>query len=153
MKVLKIMLAAIILLGSVLALNACQTLNSPLEDYNWTLTFWSRAGEKITLVPDTQITAYFSGKDNTVSGSSGCNQYSGTYKVDGLTLTINKDISITEMFCSDEKNGQEGRFLNALKAATSFKMDHGNLIIYCGMDALQFKREDASTKTISQWGE
>jgi heat shock protein HslJ len=153
MKVLKIMLLAVILLGGILALNACQSINSPLENYNWILTLWGRGGEQVKLVPDTQITAYFNGKDNTVSGSSGCNQYGGTYKVDGLTLTINKDISITEMFCSDEKNGQEGRFLNALKAATSFKMDHGNLIIYCGMDTLQFKRDNASDKTITKWGE
>jgi len=83
MKAFKITLLAVILLGGILALNACQSINSPLEDYNWTLTFWSRGGNQVTLVPDTQITAYFNGKDNTVSGSSGCNQYSGTYKVDG----------------------------------------------------------------------
>jgi heat shock protein HslJ len=152
MKALTIILAAVILLGGILTLNACQSLNSPLEDYNWILTSWTEKGDMKALVPDTQLTACFNGKDKTMSGSGGCNQYSGSYKVDGLNLTITELVT-TLMSCGEQKDEQERQYLNALKHAANFKLDHGNLIIYCGMDTLQFKREDASTKTISQWGE
>jgi heat shock protein HslJ len=153
MKALKIILAAVILLGGILALNACQTLNPPLEDYSWVLTSWTENGNAKTLLPDAQITAFFSSQDHTVSGSSGCNSYRGTFQVEGLTLTINKDIIMTEMYCSDAVNQQESQYLNALKAAASYKLDHGNLIIYYGSSMLKFTRENGSTKTISQWGE
>jgi heat shock protein HslJ len=153
MKVIKITLAAVILLGGVLAFNACQTLNPPIEDFNWVLVEWVRGADAKTILPDTQISAFFKNQDKTVSGSSGCNQYRGTYKVDGLSLTINNDIAMTEIYCSAEKNDQERQYLNALKAATSYKMDHGNLIIYCGVDTLRFKQSNVSTTTISHWGE
>jgi heat shock protein HslJ len=153
MKALKIILAAVILLGGILALNACQTLNPPIEDYSWILTSWAEGGNVKTLLPDAQITAFFSSKDQTVSGSSGCNSYRGAYKVDGLTLTIDKDIVMTAMACSDAVNKQESQYIQTLKAASSYKMDHGNLLIYSGNSILKFMRESGGTKTISQWGE
>jgi heat shock protein HslJ len=153
MKALKVIMAAVILLAGILTLNACQSLNSPLEGYNWVLFYWFHASDEKTLLPDTEITAYFNDKDKTVSGSSGCNQYSGTYTLDGLTLTINDNIIITEMYCSVEKNEQERLYLEALKNATNFVLDHGHLKMYCGDDIMQFKREGASTSTPNQWGE
>jgi heat shock protein HslJ len=153
MKTLKVVLAAIILLGGVLVFNACQSLESPLEGYNWVLYHWLRSGQEKTLIADTQITIYFNEKDKTFSGTSGCNQYSGSYKLDGLTLTINKDIMMTLMSCGSEKDEQERLYLDDLKQATNFVLDHGHLKLYCGQNIMQFQREGSSTTTPNQWGE
>ncbi len=153
MKILKIVLAAIILLTGILALNACQSLASPIEEYSWLLYYWDHGGTVKALVPDIAVTAFFSGKDKTVSGSGGCNTYSGTYKLDGLTLTINNDIISTEMYCGDGVSEQETEFFNAFIKATHFILDHGNLIIYCGMDTLEFKRLDSTLATPNDWGQ
>jgi heat shock protein HslJ len=153
MKALKIVLAAVILLGGILAFNACQSLASPIEEYNWLLYYWVHNGDVVALVPDSSVTALFSGKDKTISGSGGCNAYSGTYKLDGLTLTINDDIISTKMYCDGGVSEQETAFFNALTNTTHFKLDHGNLIMYCGMDTLQFKRIDSTLTTPNDWGE
>jgi heat shock protein HslJ len=140
MKSLKISLAVIILLTGLLTLNACQ-LASPLEDYTWVLTARGEPGNMKTPLPDTEVTAFFDSNTKQVKGSGGCNQYGGTYKVDGLTLTINGDIVMTALWCSDAKNEQERQYIETLKAAESFELDHGNLIIYCGKQTLHFSRQ------------
>lgn len=152
MKMLKIALAMVILVGGILTFNACQSLESPLEGYNWILYYWLHSGYEITIISDTQITIYFNETDKTFSGSSGCNQYGGTYKLDGLTLKINDDVFMTQMSCGDEKNEQERLYLDELKGVSNFILDHGHLKMYCGQDILQFKREGAGA-TPNQWGE
>jgi len=153
MKALKIVLAAVILLGGVLTFNACQSLASPIEEYNWVLYYWDHNGTAKPLLLDITLSAFFSGKNKTVSGSGGCNTYSGTYKLDGLTLTINDDIITTKMYCGDGVSEQETAFLNALTNVTNFKLNNGNLILYCGMDTLQFKRTDSTLTTPGNWGQ
>jgi heat shock protein HslJ len=152
MKVLKVVLATVILLGGVLAFNACQSLESPIEGYNWILYNWLRNGQERAIITDTKITVYFNEKDKTFNGNSGCNQYSGTYKLDGLTLTINDNIAMTEMYCNAEKDEQERLYLDDLKQAGNFVLDHGHLKMYCGQSIMQFQREGAGT-TPNNWGE
>ncbi len=140
MKIFKLVLAAVILLAGLMSLNACQTVNSPIENYTWILTSRTYSMETRTPIAGTNMTIYFDSQTKKFNGNSGCNLYSGTYTVDGLTLTIDANISVTVMWCSDEKNEQERQYLEQIKATASFKMDHGNLIIYCGKDTLFFSR-------------
>lgn len=152
MKVLQLILAAVILLGGVLAFSSCKSLESPIEGYNWVLYNWIRAGQAKTIIADTKITISFYEKDKTFSGSSGCNQYSGTYKLDGLNLTINDDMRTTLLACTDDKNNQERLYLEDLKNVTNFVLDHGHLKLYCGQSIMQYQREGAGT-TPNNWGE
>jgi heat shock protein HslJ len=152
MKALKIVLAAAILLAGVLALNACQAIQSPFEGYNWNLVSRMEGGANIFPLEGTVISVFFDSKTLKFSGSSGCNQYSGTYKVDGLTISIDATIITTKIACSPERNEQERKYLEALKLAGSFKMDHGNLVIYCDKQIMTFKR-DNSTQTPTEWGQ
>jgi heat shock protein HslJ len=149
MKVINFILAAIILLGCVFVLNACQSLTPPIEGYKWILTEWVHAGNAKTLATGAEISAFFNGETKILNGVGGCNLYNCTYKVDGLSLTINDDFMISKINCSTEKNDQENQYINTIKTATSYKMDHGNLIIYCGTDILKFQRENTDTKTIT----
>jgi heat shock protein HslJ len=54
------------------------------------------------------------GTDGTVSGNTGCNSFSGTYDVDGSTLTINGDVAATMMACEADAQALEQQFLTAL---------------------------------------
>ncbi|MBN1161738.1 MAG: META domain-containing protein [Dehalococcoidales bacterium] len=141
MKFFKLFLAAVIFLTGIATLSACQTLNAPIEDYTWVLTSYGQAGNMKAPLEGTEITVTFDSKEKEVSGNSGCNHYSGTYTVDGLDLTIGENMAVTEMWCGDDKGEQERQYLEALQAAQSFQMDHGNLIIKCGKQTLNFKRK------------
>ena len=140
MKFMKLLLVAVMLLTALPILNACQ-IESPLEDYTWILTSYGQPGSMKVPLEGTEITVTFDSQEKKVSGNSGCNLYSGTYTVDGLNLTIGENMVVTEMWCGDEKGEQEQQYLAVLIAAESFKMDHGNLIIYSGQKILNFKRK------------
>jgi heat shock protein HslJ len=152
MKSPKVVMVIIIALGIFLTVTACQ-LASPLEDYTWILTSYSYNFKAITALPDTEVMAFFSSKDKTVSGSAGCNSYGGKYELDRLTLSFPGPLASTLMACSDAINAQESEYLKILQKADSFEMDHGNLIIHSGNDRLNFKRGSSTEPTISKWGE
>lgn len=66
----------------------------------------------------TDVTAAFTATGR-VSGSAGCNRYSGTYKASGTTLRISP-LATTQMACARPIAVQERAFLRALSAARSF---------------------------------
>jgi len=76
----------------------------------------------------TEITAVF-GADGTLSGSSGCNNYSTSYTVDGSTLTINAAIAATMMACDEPVMQQETGYLAVLPTATSWVIDGNSLTL------------------------
>lgn len=57
-------------------------------------------------------------------GSAGCNGFSGTYQLDGDSLTISQD-AITLMGCADRTLAVERGYLAALKAVESWVVDSG----------------------------
>lgn len=61
----------------------------------------------------------FSEADNTVSGYSGCNNFSGTYTVDGDKISISQ-LAVTRKYCPNIASEQ--KLLNALTGATSFSV-------------------------------
>lgn len=144
MKLLTIFLAVVILLTGLLTLNACQAVNSPIEDYTWILVSRNDAGKSIVPLEGTQITLFFNGKSKVFNGNGGCNDYGGSYKVDGLTLIVEGNLVMTEIACSPAVNDQEIKYVEALKGAETFMMDHGNLVIYCGKQILTFQRENST---------
>ena len=65
----------------------------------------------------------------TVSGSGGCNQYSGRYRTDGDAIAV-REVSSTLMGCDGERGLQEGAFLSALQGATAWRQtEDGSLVI------------------------
>jgi len=82
---------------------------------------------KSSLLANTQITLIF-GTDGSLSGKDGCNQYSGTYQVNGNQLTFGPLIA-TEMACSPEIMQQEATYMIALQSATSFEQTAQQLTI------------------------
>jgi heat shock protein HslJ len=65
------------------ASNSADTSAAPgLGETNWTVVTYSTDGAITELWPGTEITIEFD-TDGTVTGSGGCNNYNGTFEVDG----------------------------------------------------------------------
>jgi heat shock protein HslJ len=59
------------------------------------------------------------GADGAVSGTTGCNQFAGTYETEGADLTIEIG-PLTLAACSDELEAQQQSLLDAFAATTFF---------------------------------
>jgi putative lipoprotein len=68
------------------------------------------------------------GADGTVSGSGGCNRYSGGAEIDGSTIIIGP-VAATKMACLGMPMEQETRFFAALDKARSWRLSEGNLLL------------------------
>lgn len=64
-----------------------------------------------------------------ISGNAGCNNYFGSYQVEGNTLTFN-EVGSTKMFCGDGLMAEESAFLAALQEADTYKITGDSLQIY-----------------------
>ena len=63
-----------------------------------------------------------------VGGSAGCNQYAGTYKVEGSKITITVGLA-TRLSCLELQGKQEGRFLETLQEAAEFDINGDELTL------------------------
>ncbi|MDN2566295.1 META domain-containing protein [Aquibium sp. A9E412] len=62
--------------------------------------------------------------DGTVSGSTGCNRFSGGGRLDGTALVIDQPMATTRMACADAAvNAQERRILDALQGRLAVAYD------------------------------
>ncbi len=98
---------------------------NPLEG-SWDVTGYNNGKQAVVSpVEGTTLTAIFTADQ--VSGSSGCNTFSGGYTIEGATLTIGP-LASTMKACADEAtNEQEQQFLAALQASTAFDQT-GNVL-------------------------
>jgi heat shock protein HslJ len=77
-------------------------------------------------------TARFEG--GMVSGSTGCNRFTGPYSVEGDTLELGA-IASTRMACVPSANAVEREFLAALERVEHWRSDGGNLVLLGDGDA------------------
>jgi heat shock protein HslJ len=98
---------------------------NPLEG-SWDVTGYNNGKQAVVSpVTGSKLTAVFT--PDQVSGSAGCNDYSGGYTIDGTTIKIGP-LASTMKACADEAvNAQEQQFLAALQAATTFDQT-GNIL-------------------------
>ena len=75
----------------------------------------------------TELTAEFGAKLR-VSGSAGCNRYTGGYKASGTTIRIST-LATTKKACAGAIERQETTFLKALTGARSFAIGGGTLTL------------------------
>ena len=77
----------------------------------------------------------------TVSGNAGCNEYNGPAVADGESIAIGPLVS-TRMACADEAaTTQEGQFVAALEAATTYVVHGSTLELRDATGALQVSFE------------
>jgi heat shock protein HslJ len=82
-------------------------------DGAWQLVDGMHAGEAIPLVEDRPITMTIEGTQ--LGGTSGCNQYGGSFELDGSAISISA-LSMTEMACDEPIMAAEAAYLAALGA-------------------------------------
>jgi putative lipoprotein len=126
-----------------LVLTACGGSSSGTHDIKgtaWTVS--TIAGQQT--VPGAQPTISF-GSDGAISGSTGCNQYSGTYTVDGDKLTVSQ-LATTRKACADPAvNAQEAAVTAALTGATSWSIGSDSNLTIKGAAEILAKPGAAAT--------
>ena len=90
----------------------------------------------VSILGGTRITAQF-GDDGRVTGSAGCNQYFAGYEVKGESISIALP-GATRRFCAEPEGvmDQEARFLEALRAAATFRLEGDRLALRASDGAL-----------------
>jgi heat shock protein HslJ len=112
---------AMVLLAIVAACGGSSSSAPALPGTSWTVT-------SINRVPatDPMPTIAF-GTDGSVSGTTGCNQYTGTFTVDGKKITFSP-LASTLVACTDPAaSAQESIFIETVQGATDWAIDGGNL--------------------------
>ncbi len=81
----------------------------------------------------------------TISGSDGCNTFSGGYTIENGMLVISDNLAMTAMACADVDAEMSQQYLNALVTAGEFTLSGDDLTIQTESGALVFERDDDMT--------
>ena len=98
-----------------------------MEDIEWQASGINNGKGGVQSTANTHLTtAVFT--DGTVSGSTGCNHYNGTYDIEGNQVVFGP-AATTRKFCSEPEGimEQEQQFLAALERASTFQVTSGVL--------------------------
>ena len=99
-----------------------------LSGTNWEVIAYNNGKEAVVGVAiGTTLTASFD-KDGNLSGNSGCNNYSGPYKVNGNQINIGP-LASTQMYCDNPAGvmDQEAQYLAALQTASTYQIEGDRL--------------------------
>jgi heat shock protein HslJ len=112
------------------------TASNALDGTGWMLETLN--GQPV--MADTQVTLNF--QSEALNGRDGCNQYSGTYTVDGEKLIVNKDIVATMMACAEPVMQQASAYIAALTQAATYEISGQRMTLL-----------DASGKALATFGQ
>src|SRR5690554_264912 len=73
-----------------------------------------------------ELTIQFEEQSNTVSGFLGCNRFTGTYTLDGNSISFGP-LATTRMMCEEANNKMEQNMLSALENTTSINIENQEL--------------------------
>lgn len=126
------MSSLLILVVATTGLTACKAKTAAIDNTAWVLLWYSEQGNLQAVLVGTEITAKFDGKDGQITGSAGCNTYTGDYEAKKNELSISR-LAWTEMACLEPEGvmEQEQQYLSALQAAESYIIEGGELRISC----------------------
>ncbi len=123
-----------------------------LAGTSWELAEYAAEGETtLTAVPDdVRATADFT--DDQISGSAGCNSFSGTYTTDGDTIEIGP-LATTKRACVPAVTAVESGYLARLGAATTFAIAGGTLTLSdaSGQVVLAYAESEPVALTGTTW--
>jgi heat shock protein HslJ len=111
-----------------------------LAGTRWRLVSYGPADSPTAALPQQDVTLEFN-QGNQISGSAGCNSYSGTATIAGETVKVGPLMS-TKMACANQAaNTQETVFLMALQAGQSIKVVGATLTIGFPAGVLTFSQQ------------
>lgn len=91
-----------------------------LAGRGWQLVGYQSANGLVEIAANAEVTP-FRFEDGQVSGRAGCNQFSGSYTLDGDRLVIGASMASTMMACPEPLMQQEQAVIAALTAATTVR--------------------------------
>jgi heat shock protein HslJ len=131
-----------ILLATGLTLSACAspTTSASLSGTSWVLVSYGRAGSQTPAASGIRTSLIF-GADGQVSGSLGCNGFSGNYQVNDGKLDFGP-LASTMMACQEPQMTQESSAFLVLTGTVRFTLDGSTLTIFdtSGANALTLSR-------------
>jgi heat shock protein HslJ len=108
--------------GGTLATFAAQ--RQALAGPTWRVASYNNGKQAVvSVLRETELSLAFTA-DGHVSGSAGCNRYTGSYAASGAQLSITS-VAATRRLCASPKGimEQEGQFLKALESAASARFE------------------------------
>jgi len=129
--------------AGVIILAACSSPGSSLTGKVWALTELKGA----PLPAGVGISAQFT-SDGKVSGSAGCNRYSGTYTLSGNSITFSSPMATTMMMCDESVMAQESAYLSALGEAKTYTVK-GDQLTLAGSDKTNLAVYKAESQDLS----
>ncbi|MCP4362997.1 MAG: transporter substrate-binding domain-containing protein [Chloroflexi bacterium] len=108
----------------------------------WMTAYWDSVS-LVPILPGTTVWIQFRQEDNKFTGSTGCNNYNGSFKTSGNSLQIDNNISSTGNTCSDPPGvmEQESAYFNSLTSVAAYSIQGS-----------QLQMTDQSGKTILKFG-
>lgn len=99
------------------------------ESGSWKLLeYLDEAGDMKPVGPEIRVDAQF--LQGRVSGTAGCNRYSGSYSIkEGGALVISGEIAVTQMACSPSISRLEQRYLALLPDVFAYRMGGESLVL------------------------
>jgi heat shock protein HslJ len=125
---MKRMTLSLLILAFTLA--ACGSPSSGLGGTTWQLVSYGPADKPNAAAPGVQTSLVF-GKDGKVSGTMGCNQFSGSSTTKGDQIAFSA-MATTLMACADPAMSQETAVLAMLSGTATYKVDGNQLTITAG---------------------
>lgn len=120
---------ALATVGALLLIALAINADDGLDGTSWFVDELVVDGSATAPVEGSTITATF--KDDGVAGIASCNNYFGSYSVDGDEITFGP-IGTTLMACIPEYAAQETAYLAALEAANRYEVDGDSLTLFDG---------------------
>jgi heat shock protein HslJ len=116
------------LLAFTLAGCSPQPTANDLTGTSWHLVSYGPESQQIPAAEGVTTLVQFT-LDGQVSGSLGCNQFSGQYSVKGDKITFDQLIS-TLMACPEPQMSQESAGFQVLTGTVKFQLDGNSLVIF-----------------------
>ncbi len=123
-----------------------------LDGVTWALSQYSANGTMTDVPEIVLVDATFDKAASTVSGSGGCNRYTGPYTAAGSKLTFGP-IASTQMACIGVASGVESAYFANLAAAATYTATSEALTVYDakGASILVYKVSKAGTIDGVEW--
>lgn len=127
------------LLAVLLVTTSCATgkkangTAQPLANTKWVLTSFTDNGKE-NKVSNSRAFIKFDDSKKSVGGNGSCNNFGGSYTLDGNNLSVSKVFS-TKMFCQDVQKTEDS-FLRLLETASRYEIKGDHLTIYNAQGAV-----------------
>jgi heat shock protein HslJ len=140
------LIASIVILAAGLLLSACapRAESTSLPGSSWKLVSYGRAENQIPAAPGIETSLVF-GTDGQVSGSLGCNSFSGNYEVKDGKLVFG-GLASTLMACPEPQMSQEGSAFQVLSGTVQFEISGSTLTIHDAAGSLALTLAQVESK-------